>query len=102
MELARVIGTVVSTQKHPSINNYKILMIQPLNDDLKPIGEPLAAIDTVQAGYGTLVWWILKRESCYMMDDWFAPVDAAIGGIVDEVYQEDVGIKDRDEIFEKE
>lgn len=99
MELARVIGTVVATRKHPSIDGYKILMIQPLDDDLKPFGEPLAAIDTVQAGPGTLVWWILKRESCYMLDDWFAPVDAAIGGIVEEINQEDRGILDKDKIF---
>lgn len=100
MQLARVIGTVVATRKDPSINNMKILMIQPLTDDLKPSGGPLAAIDTVQAGPDTLVHWITAREASLALPETFSPVDAAITGIVDQVNREDAGIKDREEIFE--
>lgn len=102
MKLARVIGTVVATVKDPSIKGLKILMIQPLNDDLKPAGDPVAAIDTVQAGPDSLVYWILSREATLALPNPFAPVDATITGIVDQVNQEDVGIRDRDAIFEKE
>ncbi|NIM14821.1 MAG: ethanolamine utilization protein EutN [Candidatus Aminicenantes bacterium] len=102
MKLARVIGTVVATKKDESIRDLKILMIQPLNEKLENSGEPEAAIDTVQAGYGDLVYYTLARESSMALPEPFAPVDAAITGIVDQVNVEDKGIKDKDEIFEED
>ena len=102
MKLARVVGTVVATVKDPSINNLKILMIQPLDDSLNEVGLPIAAIDTVQAGPDDLVYWIMARESSLALPDPFAPVDAAITGIVDQVNVEDRGIKDKNKIFRQE
>jgi len=102
MQLARVIGTVVATIKDPSLNGLKIMMIQPLTDDLKPSGGPIAAIDTVQAGPQDLVHWISSREAALALEETFTPVDAAITGIVDHVHQENVGIKNREEIFVKD
>jgi microcompartment protein CcmK/EutM len=111
MKLARVIGTVVATKKDDSIRDLKILMIQPLDEKLNNSGEPAAAIDTVQAGYGDLVYITLARESSMAtlaressmaLPEPFAPVDAAITGIVDQVNIEDQGIKDKDKIFEKD
>lgn len=99
MQLAKVIGTIVATRKNPGLEGLKILMIQPLNDDLKPSGKPLAAIDAVQAGINDLVHWTAAREAAFALPDSFVPVDAAITGIVDAVNQEDVGIKDKDEVF---
>lgn len=99
MQLAKVIGTVVSTVKDPSLAGEKILMIQPLTDDLKPSGLPIAAVDCVQAGPNDLVHWVAAREASLVMQNTFAPVDAAVTGIVDQVNQEDVGIKDKSEIF---
>ncbi|MCK5074585.1 MAG: EutN/CcmL family microcompartment protein [Bacteriovoracaceae bacterium] len=99
MKLAKVIGTVVATIKHPSIEGTKILMIQPLDENQNEIGEPLAAIDTVQAGPDDLVYWTLSRESTLALDEPFAPVDASITGIVDDIHVEDVGIHDKDKIF---
>lgn len=99
MKLARVIGTVVATRKDPTLQDCKILMIQPLDDDLKPSGEPLAAVDVVQAGPDTLVHWITAREASLVLPEPLGPIDAAITGIVDQVNQEDVGIKDKEEIF---
>jgi len=100
MKLAKVIGTVVSTKKDESIRDLKILMIQPLDEKLKKIGEPVAAIDTVQAGYGELVYFTLARESSLALPEPFAPVDAAVTGIVDQVNIEDKGIRDKSKIFE--
>lgn len=102
MKLARVIGSVVSTQKVESIHHLKILMIQPLNHLLKPAGEPLAAIDTIQAGPGDLVHFTLAREAAFALPNSNAPVDAAITGIVDQVNVEDNGIDHQDHIFETE
>lgn len=102
MKLAKVIGTVVSTRKHESISGLKILMIQPLDGKLEPAGGAVAAIDTVQAGVGELVYYTLARESTLALPEPFAPVDAAITGIVDQVNLEDDGIRDKDEIFTQE
>ena len=102
MKLAKVIGTVVATKKVDSIRDLKILMIQPLDEKLENAGEPVAAIDTVQAGYGDLVYYIIAREASLALPDPFSPVDATITGIVDQVNIEDVGIKDKKEIFKKD
>lgn len=100
MQLAKVIGTVVATQKDSTLTGYKILMIQPLTDELKSSGMPIAAIDAVQAGVGDLVHWVAAREATLVMDDSFSPVDAAITGIVDRVNSETNVIKDQKDIFE--
>lgn len=85
MELGKVIGTVVATQKIPSIKNYKILLLQPLDADKNPIGNPIAAIDVIRAGRGSIVLWTKSREASHALDDEFAPVDASIVAIVDRV-----------------
>ena len=102
MRLAKVIGTVVATFKVDSIKDLKILMIQPLNEKLEAVDEPIAAIDTVQAGYGETVYYTLARESSLALPEPFAPVDAAITGIVDQVNVEDNGIYDKERIFVKD
>ncbi|MBU4484426.1 EutN/CcmL family microcompartment protein [bacterium] len=102
MELAKVIGTVVSTIKDPSIQDWKILVIQPLNEKLEAVGEPVAAIDAAQSGPGDIVFWILSREASQVLPKPYGPVDAAIVGHVDNVHVDDKGILDKDEIFVKE
>ena len=102
MKLARVIGTVVTTKKVESIRDLKILVIQPLDEKLNRSGTPVAAIDTVQAGQGELVYYTLAREASLALPQPFAPVDASITGIVDQVHIEDVGIPDKGKIFEEE
>lgn len=102
MKLAKVIGTVVATKKVTSIRDLKILMIQPLDEKLVPRGEPVAAIDTVQAGYGDLVYYTLAREASLALPEPFSPVDAAITGVVDQVNVEDRGIVDQTKIFTKD
>ena len=99
VKLARVIGTVVATIKDPSLEGEKILMIQPLTDDLKNSGDPLAAIDSAKAGNGDLVHWIMSREASLALPNSFSPIDAAITGIVDHVNPEDPGIE-KNKIFQ--
>jgi len=85
MHLAKVIGTVVASQKYPSLTGVKLLLVQPVNDLLKPKGEPLVAVDpNMQAGPGTLVSYVVGREAMLHLPIPNAPVDAGIVGIVDE------------------
>lgn len=85
MRLGKVIGTVVSTQKVDSIKNYKILILQPLNNDKEPLGDPIAVVDVIRAGRGSIVLWEKSREASHALDEEFAPVDASIVAIVDTV-----------------
>jgi ethanolamine utilization protein EutN len=86
MKFGRVIGTVVSTRKVEGLDGVKFLVVQLLDEDLKPRGEPEIAGDaTAQAGPGELVFVVGSREGAQAMPDVFVPVDLAITGIIDEV-----------------
>ena len=85
MELARVIGTVVATRKAPGLDGVKMLLVEPLDENLKVAGETFVACDSSQAGVGDIVHWIGGREATLAMPVHFVPVDATIVGIVDEV-----------------
>jgi len=60
MILSKVTGTIVSTQKNPTLNEYKILIIQPITLEGKYIGRDFLALDTVDAGIGDTV--LVVRE----------------------------------------
>jgi ethanolamine utilization protein EutN len=86
MQFARVIGTLVATQKVEGLEGVKLLIVQTLDKHQQPVGEPVIAADgTAQAGPGELVFMIGIREAALALAEWFVPVDHAIVGIVDEV-----------------
>lgn len=86
MQLARVIGTLVATQKVEGLQGVKFLVVQRLDKQKQPVGDPAIAADgTAQAGPGELVFVIASREAALALPEWFVPVDLAITGIVDEV-----------------
>ena len=86
MQLARVIGTVVATQKYEGLDGIKFLIVQPLSKQQKPKGQPVVAADaTFQAGPDELVFMVASREAALAMPNTFVPVDHAIVGIVDDV-----------------
>jgi ethanolamine utilization protein EutN len=55
MQLGRVVGHATATVKHPSLNGWRLLLVQPLAADGGADGEPLLAIDALGAGNGALV-----------------------------------------------
>jgi ethanolamine utilization protein EutN len=86
MQIARVVGTVVATQKHRKFEGAKLLLVQPLGVDDKPRGAPLLAIDGVGAGVHEKVLIVLEgRAAGEALGRKAAPVDAAIVGIIDHV-----------------
>ena len=86
MQFARVIGTLVATRKAEGLEGVKFLIVQPLDKQRQPAGEPVVAADgTAQAGPGELVFMIAIREAALTLPVTFVPVDHAIVGIVDEV-----------------
>ncbi len=87
MKFARVIGTVVATQKYQDLEGVKFLVVQPLNEDLQPDGLAQVAADaTAQSGLGELVFMVASREGAQALPETFVPVDLAITGIVDQVH----------------
>jgi ethanolamine utilization protein EutN len=86
MQLARVVGTVVSTQKHPKFEGAKLLLVQPITLDDQPRGATLLAVDAVGAGVHEKVLVVIEgRAAGEALGRKGAPVDAAIIGIVDSV-----------------
>lgn len=86
MNLARIIGTVVATQKYEGLEGIKLLIVQPLDRDQRPTGDPVVATDaTAQAGPGELVFVVGGREAALALPETFVPVDHSVVGIVDEV-----------------
>jgi ethanolamine utilization protein EutN len=86
MLIGRVIGDVVATQKAPSHEGRKILMVQPLNLDDTDRGEPVLALDAVDAGTGDRVL-VVTEGWCAMtaVDRDHAPIDMAIVGVIDTI-----------------
>lgn len=86
MQIARVVGTVVATQKHQKFEGAKLLLVQPLNADDTPRGNALLAVDGVGAGVDEKVLVVLEgRAAGEALGKKGAPVDAAIVGIIDTV-----------------
>ena len=86
MQIAKVIGTVVSTQKNKKFEGAKLMLVQPLNLDDSPRGNALLAIDGVGAGVDEKVLVVLEgRAAGEALGKKGAPVDAAIVGIIDTV-----------------
>jgi ethanolamine utilization protein EutN len=83
MYLGIVTGTVVAERKASGLEGMKILLVQPVDERSRPLGDVQAAIDTVQAGVGDLVYLVGSREAALACNPQFVPVDAAIVGIVD-------------------
>lgn len=83
MQLARVIGNVVSTIKNPALEGRKLMVIQILDGQLRAVGKPLVAIDSVGAGPGELVFWCRGKEASFPFEGSDVPTDCTIIGIVD-------------------
>jgi len=90
MQICRVVGTVVSTQKHRKFEGAKLMLVQPLNMDDTPRGNALLAVDGVGAGVDEKVLVVLEgRAAGEALGKKGAPVDAAIIGIIDTVTIDD-------------
>jgi ethanolamine utilization protein EutN len=86
MLIGRVIGDVVATQKHASHRGRKILVVQPLQLDGSDRGDPVLALDAVDAGVGDRV--LLATEGFSAMTAVGrpqSPIDMAVIGVIDSI-----------------
>jgi len=91
MQLARVLGSTVSTIKHPVYAGCKIMVVQPLDLKLKAAGRSWLAVDTVGCGRGEVVVVCDEGRGAAQAlgHDSLQPVRSIIVGIVDYVDLED-------------
>ena len=86
MLFGRVKGSAICTLKYPGTQGLKLLVVQPLNKKLEPIGGLQVAADVVQAGPGDLCVMVRSREAALSMPEVkFVPIDLALVGVVDEL-----------------
>ncbi|MCX7000996.1 MAG: EutN/CcmL family microcompartment protein [Candidatus Sumerlaeota bacterium] len=90
MHLARVIGKIISTVKNPAYENRKLLLVQKLHLDGKPMGVATVAVDYVDAGEGDVVLLGAApglASTVFNIPD--APIRELVMGVIDRVSFED-------------
>ena len=86
MLIARVVGDLVATQRHPSHEGRNLLLVQPLNLDGSNRGDAVIALDAVGAGLGDRV--LLTTDGYAAMTSvgrTESPIDMAVIGFIDRV-----------------
>ena len=84
MQLAKVIGDVVTTVKDANLTGIKLLLLQPLDREGHAAGRTLVAVDSVGAGVGETVFFVRGKEASFPFHPIEVPADAGIVGIVDQ------------------
>ncbi|NJM75638.1 MAG: EutN/CcmL family microcompartment protein [Acaryochloridaceae cyanobacterium RU_4_10] len=85
MQIARVRGTVVSTQKDPSLMGVKFLLVQLIDEEGQPLPKYEVAADSVGAGVDEWVLVSCGSAARQLPGNEKRPVDALIVGIIDTV-----------------
>ncbi len=83
MKLARVLGTVVATQKDPKLSGLRFLMLEQHGPDNRPAGGSVVAVDAVGAGVGEMVLFASGSSARQTVATDGKPVDAVVMAIVD-------------------
>ena len=86
MLIGKVIGDIVATRKHPSHEGQKMLYVQILNLDGSERGNPVLAVDAVDAGVGDQV--LVTQEGWSAMTSVgrpMSPIDMAVVGVIDHI-----------------
>ena len=92
MQICRVVGTVVATQKNRKLEGAKLLLVQPLTLEGAARGVALIAIDAVGAGVGERVLVVIEGKAAGdALGKKAAAVDAAVIRNVDHLEYRDDG-----------
>ena len=87
MILARVLGSIVATQKNPRYESARVMLCQPMTPEGEMTGGTLLALDSVAAGAGDIVLIVQEGwgASTAATGEPGAAIDSAIVGIVDRI-----------------
>ena len=83
MKLAKVLGTVVATEKDAKLDGFRFMMLGDFGPDNKPAGSSVVAVDAVGAGVGEMVLYASGSSARQTVATDNKPVDAVIMAIVD-------------------
>lgn len=102
MFLAKVTGSVVSTQKVASMVGYKLLVVEPYRVDeqdrsrLKGTGRTFVAVDALGAGIDEFVLIVQGSSARLTPETKHLPIDCAVIGIVDTVHVDQTSVFNRE------
>jgi ethanolamine utilization protein EutN len=105
MFIAKVTGSLVSTQKLKSMMGYKLLVVEPYRlesqtrESLTTTGRTFIAVDTLGAGQGDMVLVTQGSSARMTAETKEMPIDAIVVGIVDRVHVDHHCVYRRDESF---
>jgi microcompartment protein CcmK/EutM len=83
MQIAKVVGTTVSTIKDEKLVGRKLLIVREADESGNPVGKPYVAIDSVDAGTGDLVLVAAGSSARQTNITKDTPVDAVIMAVID-------------------
>ncbi|HEY4232685.1 MAG TPA: EutN/CcmL family microcompartment protein [Lacipirellulaceae bacterium] len=84
MMIARVIGTLVSSQKEATLEGLRLLVCHPVNAAGEKTGSALVAADAVGAGVGEMILYATGSSARQTIATQNRPVDAVVMAIVDQ------------------
>ena len=96
MQIAKVVGNLVSTHKNKLLIGKKLLLVQAVDEKLIPFGDELVAVDGVGAGIGDYVLTMNEGRSARQVtkaESDISPIELCVAGIIDSVQTEDDYIK---------
>lgn len=86
MQIAKVVGTVVSTNKAQKLHGLKLMLVRMIDlDTFQEKGAPVVSIDAVGAGVDEIVMVVSGSSSRQTELTDAKPVDNAIIAIVDHI-----------------
>jgi microcompartment protein CcmK/EutM len=88
MFIARVVGDVVSTHRHPNLGGRKLLLVRRLDlDDREEAGAAeTIALDVIGVGVGEKVLVVQEGGAARaLFNDQKIPVQAVVVGVIDHV-----------------
>jgi microcompartment protein CcmK/EutM len=85
MQIAEVVGTVVSSRKEEVLEGLKFLALRPMNADMVAESKLIVAADAVGAGVGEVVLFASGSAARQTFLTKNRPVDAVVMAIVDQV-----------------
>ncbi len=84
MDMGIVLGTMTATRKDPSLQGTRLLIIQPVDEQLQERGGPLVAVDVqTAAGYGELIFYVTGGDAAIVIPGRQIPADVAVVGLID-------------------
>jgi len=82
VNLGKVIGSIWATRKAEGSEGLKMLLVQPVTGEGKPIGRPVSAFDSVGCGEGELVYYVEQYEATLAFPErTLVPIDVSEGRV---------------------